>query len=70
MTSFELRNGITESVIIRERREKECFKFINRGSLWYDTLTAEQKAELAVWYRAWLDAPQTLVVPAKPSWLN
>lgn len=68
MTLAEI-NGFTEDVIIRHRRETECFPIINRGSLWYDSLTAEQKAELATWYQAWLDAPETLVVPQKPSWL-
>ena len=55
---------------IRSRREKECFPIINRGILWYDTLTNEQKEELKVWYQAWLDATETLVVPDKPSWLS
>lgn len=55
---------------IRLRREKECFPIINRGVLWYESLTNEQKEELKVWYQAWLDATETLVVPDKPSWLN
>lgn len=53
----------------RNRRERECFPYINRGSLWYDTLTNEQKLELQVWYAAWLNVTQTLVVPQKPTWL-
>lgn len=68
MTLLE-KNGFTESNIIRHRREAECFPVINRGSLWYDSLTAEQKAELKTWYEAWLDAPETLVVPTKPNWI-
>lgn len=55
--------------IIRETREKECFPIINRGSLWYNKLTEQQKAELSTWYEAWLDAPATNVIPNKPSWL-
>ena len=55
---------------IRRRREEECFSIINRGNLWYDTLTDEQKAELRVWYHAWLDAPQTMAIPTKPTWLE
>lgn len=54
---------------LRAKREVECFKFINRGQLWYDTLTEEQKAELKKWYIAWLDVTDTLVVPNKPNWI-
>lgn len=55
---------------LRNQREEECFSVINRGALWYDRLTEEQKQELSAWYQAWLDAPQTNVVPAKPAWLD
>lgn len=55
---------------IRARREVECFPIINRGEAWYTLLTQEQKDELAVWYQAWLDAPQTLVIPENPEWLK
>lgn len=55
---------------IRLCRKTECFPIINRGELWYNKLTEEQKSELASWYQAWLDAPQTLVVPQKPEWLK
>ena len=53
----------------RQQREQECFTIINRGQLWYDTLTPAQLQELAAWYRAWLDGTKTLVMPDKPSWL-
>lgn len=55
---------------LRMRREYECFPYINRGSLWYDTLTAEQKAEFQTWYQAWLNATETLIAPTKPEWLK
>ena len=55
---------------LRRRREKECFPIINRGQLWYETLTKVQKAKLKEWYRAWLDVTETLVVPEKPIWLK
>lgn len=55
---------------IRFQRETECFPVINRGELWYAKLTTEQKSELASWYQAWLDAPQTGIIPAKPEWLS
>lgn len=55
---------------LRRRREEECFSIVNRGSLWYDTLTEEEKTELAGWYRAWLDVTETLTVPDLPIWLE
>ena len=65
---------------LREKRCNECFSIINRGSLWYNTLTSEQQQELNTWYQAWLDVPQVYqetkpanietIIPTKPSWLN
>ena len=55
---------------LRARRAAECFPIANRGALWYDKLTAEQKSELSVWYETWLDAPQTLYAPVAPSWIS
>ena len=54
----------------RRRREIECFPVINRGSLWYDTLTEKQLSELKTWYRAWLDGTNTQTIPEKPEWLT
>ena len=54
---------------LRAKRETECFPIINRGQLWYDTLTEKQMAELKEWYIAWLDVTDTLEVPTTPSWL-
>ena len=55
---------------IRQLRVSKCFSYITRGQLWYDMLTADQKAELKEWYISWLDAPATLVIPEKPVWLD
>lgn len=55
---------------IRLRRETECFAVINRGKLWYDRLSVVQEVQLTDWYDAWLDAPETLVVPERPSWID
>lgn len=55
---------------LRQQREVECFPIINRGQLWYDTLTSEQRTDLQSFYRAWLDVTETKVVPTKPSWLK
>lgn len=55
---------------LRQRREQECFSIINRGSLWYATLTDEQVEELNKWYQNWLDCTETLEIPKKPEWLK
>ena len=55
---------------LKEQREKECFPIINRGKLWYDSLTYEQISELNDWYFAWLDITETKRIPNKPQWLS
>ena len=55
---------------LRALREEECFPIINRGQLWYNTLTTEQIEELNDWYQAWLDVTETKTVPEKPNWLK
>ena len=62
-------NKARETENIRKRRETECFPVINRGLLWYETLSVKQKIELTRWYQAWLDATNTGVVPEKLTWL-
>lgn len=54
---------------LRARREQECFPIINRGKLWYDSLTSDNIAELDVWYKSWLDVTDTKIVPNRPEWL-
>lgn len=54
----------------RTRREKECFSVINRGQLWYETLSLAQLLELRKWYQAWLDGTNTMTVPERPAWLT
>ena len=54
----------------RQRRETECFAVINRGQLWYETISLQQILELRSWYKAWLNVTETMVVPEKPSWLT
>lgn len=58
-----------ELTYLRAQREKACFKYVNRGSLWYNKLTDEQKEELDTWYQAWLDVTETRAIPEKPEWL-
>ena len=54
---------------LRFKRHKACFPYINRGYLWYNKLTEEQKVELDTWYQAWLDVTDTKIVPDAPKWL-
>lgn len=54
----------------RRRRETECFAVVNRGQLWYETISLQQILELRAWYKAWLNVTETMVVPDKPSWLE
>lgn len=58
-----------EKNLYRHLREHECFSVINRGQLWYETLSISQLVELRQWYRAWLKVTETKVVPEKPAWL-
>jgi hypothetical protein len=55
---------------LREIRNVECFSIINRGKLWYDTLSEKQLNELRKWYIEWLDVTETLIIPNKPVWLE
>ena len=58
------------ATVIRSRRERECFPIVNRGKLWYNLLTSDQYGELNKWYKDWLDAPETKIIPLKPKWLD
>lgn len=55
---------------LRARRAAECFPIVNRGALWYDKLTEQQRSELSAWYEAWLDAPATGEAPVLLSWVS
>jgi leucyl-tRNA synthetase len=55
---------------LRQLRTVECFRIINRGQAWYNTLTEHQRQELQVWYRNWLDVTLTKVIPVKPTWIT
>ena len=56
--------------ILRRLRSNKVFPIINRSNFWYDSLTQQQKDELQVWYKKWLDVTDTLEVPNKPTWLE
>lgn len=63
---------VVEPNNIRVRREEECFGYINRGDAWYNMYvnTPERVKEFNEWYQAWLNAPQTRVIPIKPEWID
>ena len=61
---------VDELAELRYQRDIECFPIINRGILWYDTLTNVQKEELKVWYQAWLDVTETKTIPEKPDFIK
>lgn len=63
-------NKIETADFLRQERKRICFPIINRGKLWYNTLTTEQLSELKQWYFDWLNAPETLKIPIAPEWLN
>ena len=56
--------------VVRNNRERICFPIINRGKLWYDSLSQEEYIALQNWYQAWLDAPRTLKIPNTPDFVN
>lgn len=56
--------------VLRANRDYQCFRFINRGKIWYDTLSEIQIQELRAWYQAWLDVTDTFVEPVAPAWLK
>ena len=55
---------------LRDRREKECFSVVNRGWIWYSTLTLSQWRELRTWYLAWLNVTNTMIVPERLAWVD
>ena len=60
----------SEKETLRQRRQTECFAFVNRGQLWYATLSIKQLAELTAWYTAWLKVTETKTIPERPEWLE
>jgi hypothetical protein len=59
----------------RSQRDQLLIDVDRVNPLWYNTLTAEQQAELATYRQALLDVPQhtnfplSVIWPAKPTWL-
>lgn len=56
--------------IIRRLRMNRVFPVINRSQMWFNSLTEQQKQDIQNWYQEWLDAPDNLVIPERPSWLT
>jgi hypothetical protein len=63
-------NIIKKKNNLRLRRQMICFTIINRGKLWYDTLTDAQKKELKIWYKEWLNVTDTMEEPDFPKFLS
>lgn len=61
---------IDKVAMYRFIRSQVCFPVINRGQLWYNNLTDEQKEELSKWYNDWLNVTETLIEPKMPEWLK
>ena len=63
-----------EKDVIRSRRYSECFLVLARYSPFYykalEISDPDKYAELNAWYQAWLDAPETLIIPTQPEWLK
>lgn len=67
---YYIKQNELELETLRQMRENECFKVINRGTVWYDRLTSTQKQELNLWYLKWLNVTMTKEIPIKPTWLK
>lgn len=70
--SLEKQENITkqrQKEEIRRQRQIQCFSVMDRSKFWYDNLTSEQQQQLREWYNAWLDAPETGIIPEKLNWL-
>jgi len=61
---------ITSLDQLRIYRDLKVFSIINRGKLWYDSLSAEQLTELAEWYKDWLNITKTKIIPDIPEFLK
>lgn len=70
--SLEKQENITkqrQKEEIRRQRQIQCFSIMDRSKFWYDNLTSEQQQQLKEWYNAWLEAPETGIIPEKLNWL-
>lgn len=56
--------------IIRRLRKNRVFPIINRSQMWFNSLSEQQKQDIQIWYQQWLDAPNTLIMPKRPNWLD
>ncbi len=69
ITPFKLTDKQIQAQHLRAKRQVYCFDVVNRGQVWYETLSQVHRDELQAWYQAWLDAPQTLKEPSPLTWL-
>ena len=66
-----IKNELSEQIKakIRARREVECFAICDRGA-WFASLSEARKKIVLKWRAKWLDATETGICPAKPSWIK
>lgn len=70
-TNKNLKNGtMSMADTLRIKRKEVCFTIVNRGQVWYDSLTSVQRAELLLWYNDWLKVTETLKIPDTPDWIK
>ena len=73
MEPYDLKDLSKENLsnldFLRDLRSIICFYVVNRGQVWYNTLTIEQNKDIEIWYEEWLRVTDTLIIPTKPSWL-
>lgn len=55
---------------IRQQRQREFTKYLDRSPYFFETLTETQHEELRAWRQSWLDATETFIIPERPNWLN
>ena len=53
---------------LRNLRETECFKYVDRAA-WYDGLTTEEKQKAQAWRKDWKDVTKTFTKPTRPDFI-
>lgn len=54
---------------LRQIRENECFKFVDRP-IWYKKLTTVEQLSVDTWYDSWLRVTDTFVIPERPNFIK
>ena len=79
VTKYKNRKAEELKQHLREERQYRCFDIVNRGEVWYATLTQEQFDEIREWYDKWLHItdningetkPEDIVEPEMPKFIK